>query len=189
LLRHVPCIPVRFAVRDQSAWVVRTSEATTSLFCVASAGFRRSNRFCSSGCSRPSGGALSQRPFRRYISTRQTVRRFGTTQPCCGTPFRDESTASRYRAFSGNQIYGADLSSGYYRSDLRLRERRCFLRSWCISLIGEAGLLHRVRGLHGFLFRVAYGDGIVEARDLEYAHVVIAEAVGQELLLLAIDAD
>src|SRR5215211_9366160 len=55
----LPSPRVRFAVRDQSAWVVRTSDATTSLFCVASAGFRRSNRSCSSGCSRPSGGALS----------------------------------------------------------------------------------------------------------------------------------
>src|SRR5215211_1913785 len=47
----------------------------------------------------------------------------------------------------------------------------------------------RVRGPHGFLFRIVDGDGVIEARDLEDAPVVVAEAVGQQLLLLAVDAD
>jgi hypothetical protein len=47
----------------------------------------------------------------------------------------------------------------------------------------------RVRGLYGFLFRIVYGDGVIEARDLEDAPVVVAQAVGHQRLLLAIDAD
>src|SRR5215212_7126666 len=56
-------------------------------------------------------------------------------------------------------------------------------------LFWEAGLLHRVCRPHGFLLGVVGTDGIIEARDLEDALVVIAEPVGQQLLLLAIDAD
>src|SRR5918998_2611059 len=49
--------------------------------------------------------------------------------------------------------------------------------------------LCRVRGPHGLLFRIVDGDGVIEARDLEDAPVVVAEAVGQQLLLFAVDAD
>src|SRR5215204_255774 len=47
----------------------------------------------------------------------------------------------------------------------------------------------RVRGPHGFFLRIVDGDGVVQARDLEDAPVVVAEAVGKELLLLAVDTD
>ena len=89
----LPSPRVRFAVRDQSAWVERTSDATTSLFYAASAGFRRSNRSCSSGCSRPSGGALSQKP------SRGTFRDSAT-----GTAFRDNSAMLREPLFGTNLL-------------------------------------------------------------------------------------
>src|SRR5215208_7710099 len=63
-----------------------------------------------------------------HFGTRRPYGVSGQLSHVAGTPFRDESTASRYRAFSGNQIYGADLSSRYYHSDRILWERRCFLR-------------------------------------------------------------
>src|SRR5215204_3509925 len=47
----------------------------------------------------------------------------------------------------------------------------------------------RVRGPHGLLFRIVDGDGVIQARDLEDAPVVVAKAVGKELLLLTVDAD
>jgi hypothetical protein len=71
---------------------------------------------------------------------------------------------------------------------LLARWRACFGHGTS-HLVGEAGLLPRVCRTDGLLFRIADRDDVIEARDLEDAPVVVAEAVGQQLLLLAVDTD
>src|SRR5215218_5952783 len=67
---------------------------------------------------------------------------------------------------------------------------RLVLRSLLRHGVPPSGrVLRRVRGLYGLLFRVVYRDGVIEARDLEDAPVVVAQAVGHQRLLLAVDAD
>jgi hypothetical protein len=68
----------------------------------------------------------------------------------------------------------------------------CGVCSVIVGLLPWGFLRHvscRVRGPHGFLLGVVGTDGVIEARDLEDALVVIAETVGHQLLLLAVDTD
>src|SRR5215216_7788926 len=51
------------------------------------------------------------------------------------------------------------------------------------------GRLHGVRRPDRFLLGIEDADGVVQARDLEDVPVVLAETVGEEPLLLAVDAD
>src|SRR5215211_2776563 len=51
------------------------------------------------------------------------------------------------------------------------------------------GRLHGVRRPDRFLLGIVNADGVVQARDLEDVAVVLAETVGEEPLLLAIDPD
>src|ERR687897_1939357 len=57
------------------------------------------------------------------------------------------------------------------------------------SFFRESASSQGVRRLDCLFFGVVDADGVVEARDLEDVPVVLAETVGQEPLLLAVDAD
>jgi hypothetical protein len=51
------------------------------------------------------------------------------------------------------------------------------------------GDLRRVRCPNSLLFRIVDCDGVIQARDLEDAPVVVAQTIGKKSLLLAVDTD
>src|ERR687896_2006184 len=86
---------------------------------------------------------------------------------------------------AGSPLLGASLGQPGASSFLREVSGRSHKETW----VGCSSPLHSVRCLDSFLLGIEDADGVVEACDLEDVLVVIGEAVGEEPLLLAVDAD